>query len=905
MYAYNKKRQRSGMAFKEVNSLGLQFSLKANASSVNERPGGKAPQPPHQQEDFQLTIQKIPTMPTAPYAFAMQSKGFSQDDTIVTDPDNVFDNSEFRLGRDPGQSYRSAFQQDYPASQHALHSSRRSSQPVSAESQQDHSLSASYGGHSDSRTPRHRQVHHPATAFATQLTDLDPTNYHQPAPPRGDDMPSVYTQSHSHSHPSHSHGATRQIQSAGSVQSRQVKPTSYVPDESPDEHEPSSDLGSPTQPTCAFRTFNSGDRVLFTESPSLPGVPVVYRTQEEKSLNPDRLNLDRRKLTQCPLLEGEDHLRLLNFQHNTIRRIEHLASLRRLIFLDLYDNRIEAISGLDTMRSLRVLMLGKNRIQKIDNLTNLVKLDVLDLHGNRISKVENIDHLQELRVLNLAGNEITHVDSLCGMDSLTELNLRRNKISTVTDVDTLPSLQRLFLSFNLIMNWDDISCLADSTSLIEVSLDGNPFCQEASYKSIILRNMGYLKQLDMKKISEEERKVALTVVKKEEQKKREVNRVAVLKEKRRLAIKNAARQWETSMSTSLAKTSRLQPAPLYGGGEMGGGSGLATPNDSRPGSSEGGSDRGHSVDLLDGRRSQDSSRPSTRSDSRQRKLPTPDLLANITTDEVCHLAELDGDTLHLYGSGSLDALDKNWGVQAAGSISTVSIKFVDFNKVARHLQKIRLRFPNVSNVNFGECNISNLVQLNALASLRRLDTLTISKQGNPITSFVLWKQYLLFRLAHLNIKKINGQPTDQHGAEKYFGLLAKLTSEELSHSRLQILLGDSRRRITQPLNELELKARRQLTSEQPSSSENAGKAGLVFLSSEGLASLQQERLSKSDLASTYIQQLTSEAVEANRKVTRLAQIWPKIFIGMVHKALLDMADLETYQQRALERFKNS
>ncbi|XP_063955807.1 leucine-rich repeat-containing protein 49-like isoform X4 [Lytechinus pictus] len=903
MYAYNKKRQRSGMAYKEVNSLGLQFSLQANASPVNERPAGKAPQPPHQ-TDFRLTIQKIPTVPTAPYSLAMQTKGYTQDDTIVTDLDN---NSEFRMGRDQGQGYRSAFQQDYPASQHALHSSRRFSQPVSAEpQQQDHSLSASYGGHTESRTPRHRQVHHPATAFATQLTDLDPNNYQKPTPPR-EEMPSVYTHpgSHSHSHPPHTHGATRQIQSAGSVQSRQVKPSSYIPDESPDEHEPS-DLGSPsTQPTCAFRTFNSGDRVLFSESPSLPGVPVVYRTQEERSLNPDRLNLDRRKLTQCPILEGEDHLRLLNFQHNGIRRIEHLASLRRLIFLDLYDNRIETISGLDTMRSLRVLMLGKNKIQKIERLTNLVKLDVLDLHGNRISKVENLDHLQELRVLNLAGNEITHVEGLCGMDSLTELNLRRNKISTVTDVDTLPSLQRLFLSFNLITNWDDISCLADSTSLTEVSLDGNPFCQESSYKSIIIRSMGYLKQLDMKKISEDERKVALAVVKKEEQKKREVNRMAVLKEKRRLAIKNAARQWEASMSTTLAKTSRLQAAPLYGGGERGGDSGLATPNNSRPGSSEGGSDRGHPVDLLDGGRSQDSSRPSTRSDSRQRKLPTPDLLANITPDEVCHLAELEGDTLHLYGPGSLDALDKNWGVQAAGSITTVSIKFVDFNKVAKHLQKIRLRFPNVSNVNFGECNISNLVQLNALASLRRLESLTISKQGNPITNYVLWKQYLLFRLAHLNIKKINGQPTDQYSAENYFGTLSKLTAEELSNSRLQMLLGDSRRRLTQPLNELELKARRQLTAEQPSTSENAGKAGLVFFSEDGLDCLHRERLSKTDLASAYVHQLTSEAIDADRKVATLARIWPKIFIGMVHKALLDMADLQTYQHRALERFKNS
>ena len=47
-------------------------------------------------------------------------------------------------------------------------------------------------------------------------------------------------------------------------------------------------------PPCLsnFKYF-TGDRVIFAENPSNPGVPIVYRTPEEKSANPDRLNLDR------------------------------------------------------------------------------------------------------------------------------------------------------------------------------------------------------------------------------------------------------------------------------------------------------------------------------------------------------------------------------------------------------------------------------------------------------------------------------------------------------------------------------------------------------------------------------------------------------------------------------------
>ena len=52
---------------------------------------------------------------------------------------------------------------------------------------------------------------------------------------------------------------------------------------------------------------------------------------------------------------------MLNLQHNAITKLQHLSALRRLVFLDLYDNLISEISGLDTLTSLRVLMLGKNK----------------------------------------------------------------------------------------------------------------------------------------------------------------------------------------------------------------------------------------------------------------------------------------------------------------------------------------------------------------------------------------------------------------------------------------------------------------------------------------------------------------------------------------------------------------
>ncbi len=69
---------------------------------------------------------------------------------------------------------------------------------------------------------------------------------------------------------------------------------------------------------------------------------------------------------------------------------------------------------------------------------------------------------------------------------------------------------------------------------------------------------------------------------------------------------------------------------------------------------------------------------------------------------VDYLAELEGDTLSLYGPGALDALDKNWGMAAAGSVTTVTFKFIDFDEITKHMNKVRARFPSV-NVSPYEC----------------------------------------------------------------------------------------------------------------------------------------------------------------------------------------------------------
>lgn len=219
--------------------------------------------------------------------------------------------------------------------------------------------------------------------------------------------------------------------------------------------------------------------------------------------------MDRKELTHMPLLEGEEKLRLLCYQHNRIEKIENLVSLPNLIFLDLYDNDIKEIASLHTVSTLRVLMLGKNKIEKIRNLNTNTKLDVLDLHSNRITKIENLGHLKDLRVLNIANNQISKIENLKGLSSLTELNLRRNLITSISDETRhVKNLLRLFLSNNHIDSFLELANLKHLSNLSELSLEHNPVYNKEDYTSHMLGLLPTIKILDMKKITEENKQKA-------------------------------------------------------------------------------------------------------------------------------------------------------------------------------------------------------------------------------------------------------------------------------------------------------------------------------------------------------------------------------------------------------------
>ena len=73
----------------------------------------------------------------------------------------------------------------------------------------------------------------------------------------------------------------------------------------------------------------------------------------------------------------------------------------------------------------------------------------------------------------------------------------------------------------------------------------------------------------------------------------------------------------------------------------------------------------------------------------------PAVAASSSLNQSHHVCEIVGEVLNLFGDGALEAFDKNWGLQAAGVVTNIHFKFLDFDYISRTIHKIRVRFPNV------------------------------------------------------------------------------------------------------------------------------------------------------------------------------------------------------------------
>lgn len=463
----------------------------------------------------------------------------------------------------------------------------------------------------------------------------------------------------------------------------------------------------PATPSCAAEPTGDAppaDGIVIAADPKRPHCTLVFRHAGVREANPERLNLDRRNLTSCPILHDESRLRLLNLENNAITQISNLHTLTNLIFLDLYNNQIAQIGGLDCLPTLRVLMLGKNRIRRIDNLSTLLKLDVLDLHSNLVEEMSGLDALRDLRVLNLAGNAIQVVDNIARLTSLTELNLRRNRIQVLDgSLLALQALSRVFMSHNNLSSMPSIEILSRLRSLTELSLDGNPVADDSNpfYRQMVLDQFPALRILDGKRIGPDER-----------------------------------RMFSTMKLLMSAQRPAQAPAPQV---------------------QSGGASNGDQYRQLFLQAAQPPP-PSRQAPSIPLAVERGDLIQAVKAawnqrthrrpDAVYHEVLAKKTQLSLYGP-CLDALITN----RCSTVRAIAFHYVDFNECAAYFASVRDAFPALRSLLFHNNDLHTFYQLDTLSVFANLTDIDIA--FNPIVEQQPnYRQYLLFRVPTL--ERTNG-----------------------------------------------------------------------------------------------------------------------------------------------------
>ncbi|CAH0391269.1 unnamed protein product [Bemisia tabaci] len=671
------------------------------------------------------------------------------------------------------------------------------------------------------------------------------------------------------------------------------------------------------------------------------GKVQASRSQKEKDRNPDRISLDRRGLSCVPVIAGEAKVRLISLQHNLITRLDNMTSVGvpHLVFLDLYDNQLDKISGIECLCNLRVLLLGKNRLKRIEGLHNQRRLEVLDVHGNQISVVSNLSSLEQLKVLNLAANQIRVISStdLHGLASLQELNLRRNRISKLSGLDATPQLMKLFLSNNLLQTLEGI---IQAVNLQEISIDGNPVSNSGDCAAFLVAMLPSLHLLSRVPITQEVRTAAA------EWHQSHVGEKVIL---------NARTNWQllrsqslvssASASTNLSSsttTTTQEPTNSTSESDC---SSLKCDNfcDIKPLTNFNSTPR-LSPELKSSEETEkepirlpalldvanESSPSSVLSDSSSDSESSPvettpnahPLVRNIKNSvqksasirgkhKVMnhsqsrtreqggdYLVEINGRFLNVYGQGAVRFIDRPWNPAKANDVVIVKFNYVNFNSLTPIFPRLKHRFPNVENFIFRETNIYCLGQLNALADVQGLTSLTIHPHGNSIT-LKPWRSYAVYRLSHWGLCCIDEKEvTEEEVAE---------ANEEYSGLTELVLLSLPEELLSPLLNRLRLEVHSRVSAKQWLWAADPPLRGVV--AKEALQWRHNTTLSQDETVwrhkgKQHLANLLDQTNAAVRKLSLLDQEWPTILRELIRDTLVDYSQLDSYMKKCMNDLKS-
>ncbi|MBK1835702.1 hypothetical protein [Roseibacillus ishigakijimensis] len=218
---------------------------------------------------------------------------------------------------------------------------------------------------------------------------------------------------------------------------------------------------------------------------------IRYVPQSDPLIEDSYLEMAIRKHRKKPWssLSPEDlaGMKKLDVRGQPIRSLRGLEYANNLIFLNLFETRVEDLSPLAGMTKLRTLNIGGTRPVSLEPLRSCSSLQGLHMPSVRGINLEELGTLPHLEHFRLSGHEGEDLGFLSGFPNLSQLMLENVPVRDLSVLGQLPKLTKVNLNGVLA---EDFSVLGGLKKLKSLNLSKTSGLREVSW-------LGQLPQLEI------------------------------------------------------------------------------------------------------------------------------------------------------------------------------------------------------------------------------------------------------------------------------------------------------------------------------------------------------------------------------------------------------------------------
>ena len=107
-----------------------------------------------------------------------------------------------------------------------------------------------------------------------------------------------------------------------------------------------------------------------------------------------------------------------------------------------------------------------------------------------------------------------------------------------------------------------VAALFGIRNLSELALDGNPVTAEPNYRIVVIEHMATLRHLDLKRVTDDERRQGLALLRQQEERQQEVIRKEHFLEERSATMAAIQREWEEEVAPDSARAEKSKHSML-------------------------------------------------------------------------------------------------------------------------------------------------------------------------------------------------------------------------------------------------------------------------------------------------------------------------------------------------------